>query len=51
LTEHLHFNIEQIGNIKLVEIGMKQLAMDISAGMVMAGFVTVMTVWMVVLGG
>jgi len=30
---------------------MKQLVMDISAGMVMAGFVSMMTIWMVVLGG
>jgi len=30
---------------------MKQLVMDISAAMVMAGFVSVMTVWMMVLGG
>jgi hypothetical protein len=30
---------------------MKQLVMDVSAGMVMAGFVTVMTMWMMVLGG
>ncbi len=30
---------------------MKQLVMDISAGMVMAGFVSIVTVWMMVLGG
>jgi len=30
---------------------MKQLAMDVSAAMVLAGFVTVLTVWMMVLGG
>jgi len=30
---------------------MKQLAMDISAGMIMAGFVSVVTVWMMVLSG
>lgn len=30
---------------------MKQLAIDISTGMVMAGFVTVLTMWMMVLGG
>ena len=30
---------------------MKQLVMDISAGMIMAGFVSVMTIWMMVLGG
>lgn len=30
---------------------MKQLVMDISAGMVMAGFVSMMTVWMMVLSG
>lgn len=28
---------------------MKQLVMDISAGMIMAGFVSVVTVWMMVL--
>jgi len=30
---------------------MKQLVMDISTGIVMAGFVSVMTIWMMVLGG
>ena len=30
---------------------MKQLAMDISAAMVLAGFVTMVTVWMMVIGG
>ncbi len=30
---------------------MKQLVMDISAGMIMAGFVSVMTIWMMVIGG
>lgn len=29
---------------------MKQLVMDISAGMVMAGFVSMVTIWMIVLG-
>ncbi len=30
---------------------MKQVAADLSAAMVMAGFVTMMTVWMMVLAG
>lgn len=30
---------------------MKQLVMDLSSGIVMAGFVSVVTVWMMVLGG
>ncbi len=30
---------------------MKQLVMDISAGIVMAGFVSMMTIWMMVIGG
>ena len=30
---------------------MKQFAADLSAAMVMAGFVTVMTVWMMVFAG
>jgi hypothetical protein len=29
---------------------MKQLAMDVSAAMVLAGFVTTMTIWMMVIG-
>jgi hypothetical protein len=30
---------------------MKQLVMDISSGIIMAGFVSVMAVWMMVIGG
>ncbi len=30
---------------------MKQLVMDISAGIIMAGFVSMMTIWMMVIGG
>ena len=30
---------------------MKQLVMDISSGMVLGGFVIMMTVWMMILGG
>ena len=30
---------------------MKQLVMDISSGIIMAGFVTVMAVWMMLIGG
>lgn len=30
---------------------MKQLVMDISAGIVMAGFVSTVTVWMMVISG
>ncbi len=30
---------------------MKQLVMDISTAMVMTGFVVVMTMWMIVIGG
>ncbi len=30
---------------------MKQLVMDITSGMVLAGFVIMMSVWMMILGG
>ncbi len=30
---------------------MKQLVVDLSTGMVVAGFITVMTMWMMVIGG
>ncbi len=30
---------------------MKQLVVDLSTGMVVAGFITVMTVWMMIIGG
>ncbi len=30
---------------------MKQLVMDVSAGIIMAGFVSMMTIWMMVIGG
>jgi len=30
---------------------MKQIVMDISSGMVLGGFVIVMSVWMMILGG
>ena len=30
---------------------MKQLVMDVSSGIIMAGFVSTVTVWMMVLGG
>jgi hypothetical protein len=30
---------------------MKQIVMDISSGMVLGGFVIMMTVWMMILGG
>lgn len=30
---------------------MKQLVVDLSTGMVVAGFITVMTMWMIVIGG
>lgn len=30
---------------------MKQLVLDLSAGMVAVGFVSTMTLWMIVLGG
>lgn len=30
---------------------MKQLALDIGSGMVLAGFVTMMTIWMMVISG
>jgi len=30
---------------------MRQLVVDLSTGMVVAGFITVMTVWMMVIGG
>lgn len=35
--------------ISLKEIDMKQLVLDVSAAMVLAGFVTVVTVWMMVI--
>jgi len=30
---------------------MKQLVMDISSGIIMAGFVSVVTIWMMIIGG
>lgn len=30
---------------------MKQLALDITSGLVLGGFVVIMTLWMVILGG
>ncbi len=30
---------------------MKQIVMDVTSGMVLAGFVTMMTIWMMVIGG
>ena len=30
---------------------MRQLVLDVSSGMVLAGFVTMVTIWMMVLGG
>lgn len=30
---------------------MKQLVMDVSAGIIMAGFVSMVTIWMMVLSG
>jgi hypothetical protein len=46
-------HIEQNMNINIKDEDkiMKQVAADLSAAMVMAGFVTVMTVWMMVLAG
>lgn len=29
---------------------MKQLVMDVSAGIIMAGFVSIVTIWMMVIG-
>lgn len=33
------------------EFSMRQVVMDITSGMVLAGFVSIMTVWMMVLSG
>lgn len=42
---------QKTNNNKYEDKIMKQLVMDLSAGIIMAGFVSMMTIWMMVIGG
>ena len=55
LEQKVNKYVEQIRNTacrcKEMEKIMKQVLMDVTSGMVLAGFVTMMTVWMMVISG
>lgn len=48
--EHIHYSAD-FAHSFIEEDAMKQIALDVTTGVVMTGFVGVATMWMMVLGG
>jgi hypothetical protein len=49
-SEHIHYSAV-FAHSFILEDAMKQIALDVTTGVVMTGFVGVATMWMMVLGG